>query len=35
MGEEQGASKKEKVLNEIPAGEFHEDILLKNKNSIK
>jgi hypothetical protein len=34
-GEEYRTPKKERVLDEIPAGEFHGDILLKNKNSIK
>jgi hypothetical protein len=31
-GEEQRASKEERILDEIPAGEFHGDILLKDEN---
>jgi hypothetical protein len=34
-GEEQRASKEERALDEMPPGEFHTDILLKNKNCIK
>jgi hypothetical protein len=33
-GEEQRASEKERLLDEIPAGEFHGDILLKDHDSF-